>query len=273
MNSLEDIQNWMQTALVSRGDLDEKLRLAYESSGLKIEELIEMKRGVSLYERFDIYASGYVLRLLECLRADFPKLLEFMGDSLFDTFAKAYIITIPSKSWSLYHLGENFSKFLDETRPNNNPLFKLPSELAKIERMEVEALQNRGVENTLQKEHLNILGSLDKNLKIKRVECAKVLELEFDLYDFYFHIKPLQNSPILEEKKSYLCITRVNYIVKVKRLEYWEYIFLKECKDEILLDDAIFRCSKITKIPQTTLKAKLLFLLDFFITNVYIKVV
>lgn len=54
--------------------------------------------------RLDIYARGYVLRLLECLRAEFPILLALVGDQVFEMFASSYVwsavaVLIAVRAW------------------------------------------------------------------------------------------------------------------------------------------------------------------------------
>ena len=85
----------MKTVVTERGGLGEKLDAAARQHGLRAEDVVAERRGLSARERLAVYTSGYVLRLLECMRADFPVLHGFVGDSVFDAFAKAYIITLP----------------------------------------------------------------------------------------------------------------------------------------------------------------------------------
>src|SRR5678816_1207122 len=93
--SLASIQRWMKSVVTERGQFVEKLESAAQQHGLVVEEVVAEKRGLTARERLSIYASGYVARLLECMRADFPVLRGFIGDSVFDAFAKAYIVTEP----------------------------------------------------------------------------------------------------------------------------------------------------------------------------------
>ncbi|MFD0724580.1 HvfC/BufC family peptide modification chaperone [Lysobacter brunescens] len=67
--------------------------------------------------RLGIYAGGYRLRLLECMRATFPLLQAALGDRLFDAFALDYIAAHPSRSHTLHALGTGFATHLAATRP------------------------------------------------------------------------------------------------------------------------------------------------------------
>lgn len=67
--------------------------------------------------RLGIYAGGYRLRLLECMRATFPLLQAALGERLFDAFAMDYIAAHPSRSYTLHALGDGFAAHLAATRP------------------------------------------------------------------------------------------------------------------------------------------------------------
>jgi len=258
MNNLHTIQNWMQITLVSRGDLNQKLALAQEKTGLSLDELIYSKKGVSAYERLDIYASGYVLRLLECMRADFPKLQFFLGEELFETFAKAYIVTIPSTSWNLYHLGEKFADFLKETQPkNDNVLFSLPSQVAHIERMLTEAMQDKGIEHENKEEEAS-LSSFSKNISIKQVPCLRLIQQDYDLKSFFLNIEPLHQCEIPIKKQTYLALSRQNYRVYIYKIEAWQYSFLSVCKNTIKIDDAIKKTAELSQISNKNIREKFL---------------
>ncbi|MCA1558687.1 MAG: DNA-binding domain-containing protein [Acidobacteria bacterium] len=151
---LSVLQQWMKAVVTERGGLPEKLRAASEQHGLRIENIVAEKRGLSAQKRMSIYTTGYVIRLLECLRADFPALRNFVGDAVFDAFAGAYIINQQPKSHSLFDLGASFPQFLEETKPKASQLdaeltalLDLPAELAKLERARSEVMRARGTEH------------------------------------------------------------------------------------------------------------------------------
>jgi len=145
---LDLLQLWMKTVITERGGLPEKLESAAQQHGLIIEDVVAEKRGLSSRKRLSIYTSGYVARLVDCMRADFPLLRRFVGDSVFDAFAKAYIVTEPPHSPSLFDLGARFPHFLEETKPQNDEaLLDLPAEIARFERARTEVMRARGTED------------------------------------------------------------------------------------------------------------------------------
>src|SRR5688572_1883587 len=193
--SLGLLQLWMKTVVTERGNLIEKLQTAAQRHGLQIEEVISEKRGLSARERLSIYTSGYVARLLECMRADFPVLRRFTGDAVFDAFASAYIVTEPPHSPSLFDLGAGFAQFLDETKPaagagemntenEMNVLLDLPAEIARFERARTEVMRAHGTENDPHPS-FSPLDVLSSDLKLQTTPCLRLLELKFSLIDFF----------------------------------------------------------------------------------------
>ena len=227
--SLALLQVWMKSVITERGHFAEKVETAAQQHGLLVEEVVADKRGLSGLERLGIYASGYVARLLECMRADFPVLRGFMGDSVFDAFAKAYIVTEPPHSPSLFDLGAGFARFLDETKPaaveagsEMSAMLDLPSEIARFERARTEVMRARGTENDRRAmESFSPLDLLSHDLRVQATPCLRLLELKFSLVDFF---QKDQNQP--ERRRSLVAIGRYDYGVNVKEVEPWQFAFL-----------------------------------------------
>jgi hypothetical protein len=85
-------------------------------------------------ERLDVYRNGYKLRLVDCLRDDYPVLAGALGDEAFDELARAYIDRHPSNSPNLNYFGRHMPAFARE----HASLFA--SELAALEWALVEVL-------------------------------------------------------------------------------------------------------------------------------------
>ena len=236
--SLNVLEHWMKTVVVERGDLREKLDAAARQHGLRAEDVVAETRGLSAHERLAVYTGGYVLRLLECMRADFPVLRGFVGDSVFDAFAKAYVITMPPVSHSLYDLGANFPRFLEETKPKNwaldagiTVMLDLPPELARIERARAEVWRTRGTEDDPPAaEHLSPFAVFGEGPALQVTPCLRLLEMKFPLVDF------LKSSDLGERpeppapRTSLVAIGRSNYRLHVEEISDWQFAFLRACE-------------------------------------------
>lgn len=234
---LDVLEHWMKTVIIERGGLGEKLKFAARQHGLLAEDVIAETRGLSASERLAVYTGGYVLRLLECMRADFPVLCGFVGDSVFDAFARAYIITMPPDSHSLYDLGANFPRFLEETKPNNltlddgtSAMLDLPPELARLERARAEVLRARGTEDDPPVDPVSPFAILGEELTLQATPCLRLLEMKFPLVDFLRSADMGHRPEPPAPRASFVALARVNYRLHIEEISPWQFAFLKACE-------------------------------------------
>jgi hypothetical protein len=235
--SLSLLQHWLKTVVTERGGLGEKLDAAARRHGLSAEDVVAEKRGLSARERLAVYTGGYVLRLLECMRADFPALRGFVGDSVFDAFAKAYVITMPPVSHSLYDLGADFPRFLEETKPKNRALYAgisamldLPPELARIERARAEVLRARGTEDDPPAEPLSPFAVFGEGPTLQATPCLRLLEMKFPLVDFLRSSDKGERPEPPAPRTSLVAVGRSNYRLHVEEISPWQFAFLRACE-------------------------------------------
>lgn len=228
----------MKTVVVERGGLREKLEAAAQRHGLSAEGVVASTRGLSAHERLAVYTGGYVLRLLECMRADFPALRGFVGDSVFDAFAKAYVITMPPSSHSLYDLGADFPRFLEETKPKDwtlddgiSDMLDLPPELARLERARAEVMRAPGTEDDPPaEEHLSPFAVFGDGPTIQATPCLRLLEMKFPLVEFLRSSDMGQRIEPPAPRTSFVALGRSNYRVHVEEISLWQFAFLKACE-------------------------------------------
>ena len=244
---LDLLQHWMKTVVTERGSLSEKLQSASEQHGLSIEDVVAEKRGLSAQTRLSIYTSGYVLRLLDCMRADFPALRNFVGDSVFDAFAKAYIINRPPRSPSLYDLSADFPQFLEETKPQKSPLdaqlssmLDLPSELARLECARAEVMRAHGTENdTVRAEPFAPFAIFNEDITLQATPCLRLLELKFPLVDFLRRSDQGERPEPPTPRISFAAIGRSNYRIHMEEVALWQLAFMKACEHPTSLYSAV----------------------------------
>ncbi|HEY0171271.1 MAG TPA: DNA-binding domain-containing protein [Pyrinomonadaceae bacterium] len=232
------LQHWMKTVVTERGGLEEKLEAAALRHGLSAEDVVAETRGLSARERLGVYAGGYVLRLLECMRADFPALRGFVGDAVFDAFAKAYVITRPPGSPSLYDLGADFPRFLEETKPAGEDLdeglramLDLPPELARLERARAEVTRAPGTEGEpASRPPPSTLEVFGEGLTLHATPCLRLLELKFPLVDFLKSSDGGGRPEPPPARATFAALGRADYRVRVAEVEPWQFAFLKACE-------------------------------------------
>jgi len=236
--SLNVLEHWVKTVVIERGGLREKLAAAARQHGLRAEDVVAERRGLSAHERLAVYTGGYVLRLLECLRADFPVLRGFLGDSVFDAFAKAYIITIPPVSHSLYDLGADFPRFLEDTKPTDwaldadiSDMLELPAELARIERARAEVLRAQGTEDDPPAvEPLSPFAVFGEGPIVQATPCLRLLEMKFPLVEFLKSSDMGESTEPPAPRTSLVAVGRSNYRVYVEEISLWQFAFLRACE-------------------------------------------
>ena len=262
-HNLEVVQHWIKDVLVGQGSLADKIVENNKKTGIPLQALIKQKKGVAVERRLDIYASGYVLRLLECMEADFPGLKAFLGSEVFELFAKAYIVTLPSSSWSLYDLGASFSSFLKNTQPKTQErqlMIELPAQIACLERAKSQALLAKGTENEMLLD-TNYLGlSFDwyqRERVLRTPECLQLITLDYpvaSLVDGLIADKTVINP---ERRKTFMAITRRSYRLLQLQLETWQYQFLEGCQKEMILDEVIRITALSNNMTEGELQARL----------------
>lgn len=181
--------------------------------------------------RLNVYAHGFILRLVDCLKADLPALVHFFGEDLFNDFARAYIHRNPSTSFTLYNLSQNFHDFIQQSQPDYSGLdeeekisFELPLALIEFEQARSRALLIRGLES---------INFYEKNPKKYIINpTLQLLELKFPLIDFYYDLLKNAAHELPPYQQCYLAIYRVNYRLKYLYLTIKQFNFLKNIKDE-----------------------------------------
>jgi hypothetical protein len=241
------LQHWMRTVVTERGSLPEKLRSAMQQHDLAIDDVVAERRGLSAHKRLSIYTSGYALRLLECMRADFPVLRNFVGDSVFDAFARAYIISEPPKSPSLFDLSAGFPRFLEETKPQHpqlneklSALLDLPPQLAQLERARADVMRAPGTEHEpLGTEPLSPLAVFSEDVMLQATPCLRLLKLKFPLVDFLKRSDQGQRPEPPAPGVSFVALGRSNYHVHIEEITAWQSAFLKACEHPVSLYFAV----------------------------------
>jgi hypothetical protein len=265
------LQHWLKDVITTPGSLQTKLHVAGGRHGLDATDVVAANDIASPYERLNVYSTGYVLRLMECLSADFPVLRKFMGDEVFDGFAKASLVFSPPVSYTLYDLGKNFISFLQATRPKtgaDEPLLDLPIEIARLERARQEALRAQGTEESKETfpdisiEH--ILFQPDK-LVLSMPECVRLLELKFPLKDIFTSTE--EHVALPELQKTYMAVSRKNYRITMEVLTEWQYLFLRSIVQPVSLFKVVEDMTADDSISSSDLMADLYLWLPLFYDN------
>jgi hypothetical protein len=264
---IEQLQYWMKELITTQGSMEHKLQRAEQKYLLNEAEVVAETRHVSIYARMNVYTSGYVMRLMECICADFPVLQQFMGDDVFNQFAKASLLWSPSTSYSLYDLGTTFIAFLSATRPKGiaeddpqSVYLDLPVAIAKAERARHEVIRAKGMEGTgsvaleLFPDDILFYGN---SIIIQTPPCIRLLESKFPLKKFFEEMQRGETYTLPEPRQTFLAISRVSYRLTDEEIEEWIFVLLKKCVAPVSLTAAIADTSSVTGMPPSALLAEL----------------
>ena len=94
-----------------RPGLDDLVRRGAASPG-DLDAMIDAGEKMTPADRLDVYANMYFFRLLDCLKEDFPKLLEALGPGRFHNLVTDYLLAFPSEHPSLRYVGARLPDFL-----------------------------------------------------------------------------------------------------------------------------------------------------------------
>ncbi len=263
----EQLQRWMNEVITTQGNMQFKLQKAGSLYHLDINDVVAETRDVSIYSRMHVYTSGYVMRLFECLSADFPVLQKFMGEEVFTHFANASLMWSPSTSYSLYDLGSTFIRFLEATRPKHidendeqSIYLDLPIEIARAERARSESLRAKGLEELAGSQSEispeDILFSAHE-LAVSTPECLRLVQLSFPVKQLFEQLHHDEPYEVPYPLPTYLAVSRMNYRPSMLEINDWQYEFLVACQTPQPLTDAINQASAATNIPSATILAEM----------------
>jgi hypothetical protein len=271
------LQNWLKTVVMTPGHLPQKLEQAWHLHGLDEADVVVADEGTaSVYARLNVYSSGYLLRLLECMYADYAISRKFMGDEVFDSFAKAYLLYHPSTSFTLYDLGAAFPGFLAKTKPPVisgeepaiNDFMNLPIAFAKLERARQEAIRAPGTEGTAERDQeISIQDVLFNTAKIITPDCLRLLELDFPMISFFTSVYRDEDYELPSPQKTFTAVSRKNFRVTMTDITEVQYTLLSLCQAGDNLYDAVIATASFNKISPSDLLADVFLWMPLFHKN------
>ena len=273
------LQNWLRTVVMAPGFLNQKIGLANHLYQVHENDVVSDEGNASVHARLNVYSSGYMARLLDCMYADYAISKKFMGDELFDSFAKAYLMYHPSTSFTLYDLGKAFPGFLDKTKPKpeegiDNSHFEIPATLARVERARQVAMRAPGIENdAVDTSQIDIQDLLFGTLNISIPECLQLLELDFPMKQFFEAVYREEEYDLPSPQKNYMAISRKNYHPVLEEVTETQYLLLTECRKHTNLYDAISVLSADHNISSAELLADAFLWMPFFRKCGFIQVI
>ena len=225
---LSALQAWMRAVVSHPAGVDSGIRsdearrwLAIEPS--ELDHIILPSSSMTSHQRLAVYAHAYWARLIDCLRQDFPMLCATLGQKAFDRLAAEYLHAYPSTSYTLARLADRFPQYLAETRPAKEPRdgprdwADFVVELAEFERAISQVFDAEGGETVGFLSPADVVDIPSEQWHAARLACIPCLRLcafHFPINDFYTAMRQGQNPPMHEPRKTFVALSRRNYIVR-----------------------------------------------------------
>jgi hypothetical protein len=219
---------------VQSGLASEAARQYIDISGDDLEQVVTRSHSITAAGRLAIYSHSYFARLQECLRAEFPVLLHALDENLFNFFTFEYLKQYPSRSYTLNQLGENFPRYLAETRPDSDaspdareswPDFII--DLATLERAFSEVFDGPGVEGRqiLEATQLLAIEQLPE-ARFLPVVCLKLLSFRYPVSQYFRAVRNHEDPALPQPSDTFLAMTRRSYTVLIHELTVAQYDLL-----------------------------------------------
>jgi hypothetical protein len=255
MPDLDRLQRWFQAVImhpdgIVPGMLGPNAREHMELSPDELERVVTRSRSLTAAQRVAIYGRAYHARLTECLEAEFRVLRQALGEDLFRMFARAYLSSCPSQSYTLADLGKGFPDYLHDTRPAESAEEKEEAwpdfiiDLARFERAFSEVYDGPGVEGTpmLSAEGLRtLLTDQDLHVRVTPAASLRLLTFRYPVHDYFHAARHGQEPELPAPAETFLAMNRRDYVVTTIELSATQHALLSGLLEGRTVDESLRR--------------------------------
>ena len=167
-------------------------------------------------------------------------LVRAIGEEAFDPLSVGYLNACPSRSYTLDRLGDDFPRFLDETRPdrdaNGQPTEEWPDFLVDLARLEWtigQVFDGPGIEDRpilTAEQLLAIDPGRWPALRLLSAPCVRTMAFRFPVNDYFTALRELPDQADPPEfparDPSWLALSRRDFVVRRHALERPQYELL-----------------------------------------------
>jgi hypothetical protein len=203
---LAGVQRWFQAAILGDEPPDDADAVVHRPS------------------RLDVYRTGYRLRLVKCLRETHPALRHALGADVFDAFALDYVHAHPSRSYTLFRLGEGFAGHLAATRPDDAEWADFVIDLARLERAFLEVYEGPGDEG---EPAPRVPAEPATAAVVEPARGLRLLRSRYPVGDYLRAVRRGDDPPLPAPAASRLAVGRRDYVVTLTPLDEPRYAALE----------------------------------------------
>jgi len=296
---LDVVQQWFQAVIIhpegvpgGLGSEEAQRRLPIGPG--ELATVIAPSRNLTAEERLGIYAHAYYARLLEVLADRFPVLAQALGEEVFAGYAFEYLQRYPSRSYTLDRLGEDFPRFLAETRPDRDavdlanvadladPTAETPEaaawpdfliDLARLEWAIARVFDGPGAEGQplLAPEALAALGpERFAAARLPPVPCLRLLAFRYPVNAYYTAVRQAALAgdtaevPLPDPAPELVALSRTDFVVRRYSLTPTRYALLAAILDGARVEEALAAAAAASDTPDEALAAEVQEAFRFF---------
>ncbi|KAA5532335.1 DUF2063 domain-containing protein [Taibaiella lutea] len=243
--SLDELQQWMQGMLIYHVPVESNFGT---NAGAPVEDIVNASQRLSAVSHLDIYRYSYIARLRSCMQSQFSALTYALGNELFQLFADQYLDTYPSESYSLNTLGQHFSSFLEETRPDKEAKESWPDFMIELAGFEY-TLSVIFDEYAIDTNTAATIDTPDNMLVLHPV--FHLLSHRFPICNYYLEFSQGKEPELPFPEESYCAVIRLNYKLGLFSIRAAQYFFLKRMQETHSFEKAKTMLINEKGIPQT----------------------
>ena len=204
-----------------------------------LEEMAEVLVGVDdddRRERLGVYRFGYLARLINALKNDFPHASKFL-EPVFPKIVHHYVHLQPSSFYNITRMRDAFPEFLTRVTGVENLSFAV--ELARVDRAIGEVGDARQTEPAQLADWERVADRDWNHLKVTMLPASQILSLKHPVDLYMSSPDPEPEPEWLLRSDSWLVMYRYNYRVFRINLDRREYALLRLVRKGLPLGQAL----------------------------------
>lgn len=202
----------------------------------RFDELLLPSRQLSSQDRFAVYQNAYQLRLLDCLREEFPVFRATVGDEAFDELAREYFARFPSRSYTLGALSRHFIDHLRDTRPrresDDRDWFDFVIDAAEFEHAINSVFDGPGSER--RRDAIS-----DESIDMVCCPSLRVVTVGHPIDEHWTRIKAGEAPATCQPAPTHYAVYRRDYVVRYLRISEAEAQILRQLVDGVQLAESL----------------------------------
>lgn len=233
--------------------MKQNLMFPRQTSIDQVQDILIPSKSLSAEQRLGVYQRSYYLRILKCMREQFPALCYALGEELFTDFARDYLQMYPSESYTLYALGTRFPSYLQQTRPDKDMEEQDQEQwvdfMIDLATYELDLFLMFDAPGHEEKTYATE-ATIDEQLQLQT--CLKLGSYDYPVANYYHDVKENKEPEFPAPEKSMIAMVRNNYRTHTFPLRYTHYILLKAMSDGCSVSQALKTVADKADIPLLT---------------------